>query len=259
MDDFLQTILAAPEDDSPRLVYADYLSERGDPRGELISLQIAMARGQVGVEASERVDELILACWHDVASVVAASGIQRFCVRRGFVEAVALDDKRLGELPVLMRAAPIVELKLTGGRDGALRLGAMRELLGVRTLDLRSLGMGDRRCVELMRSGFLANVSTLVLAGNGLGEAAATALVRAAPHLPCLEHLDLEANRLGDAGVSTVVGSRLLSQLVTLDVDTNDLSRETKRELRHARRRVRSGVGRALPTEGVWFPKVGSA
>lgn len=31
-------IVQAPHDDAPRLVYADWLLERGDPRGELIAL-----------------------------------------------------------------------------------------------------------------------------------------------------------------------------------------------------------------------------
>src|SRR4051812_30924932 len=40
---FLRAILAAPDDDLPRLVYADYLDERDDPRGQFIRLQIAIA------------------------------------------------------------------------------------------------------------------------------------------------------------------------------------------------------------------------
>ena len=43
-DDFLKVILADPEDDLPRLAYADWLEERGDPRGEFIHLQCALAR-----------------------------------------------------------------------------------------------------------------------------------------------------------------------------------------------------------------------
>jgi uncharacterized protein (TIGR02996 family) len=35
----LDAVLAAPRDDGPRLVYADWLMERGDPRGELIVVQ----------------------------------------------------------------------------------------------------------------------------------------------------------------------------------------------------------------------------
>ncbi len=39
--DLLAAIYAAPDDDEPRLVYADWLQERGDPRGEFITLQLA--------------------------------------------------------------------------------------------------------------------------------------------------------------------------------------------------------------------------
>lgn len=38
------SILDAPQDDAPRLVYADHLTERGDPRGEFITVQCAVAR-----------------------------------------------------------------------------------------------------------------------------------------------------------------------------------------------------------------------
>lgn len=39
-EDLLAEIFAAPDDDGPRAVYADWLSERGDPRGEFITLQL---------------------------------------------------------------------------------------------------------------------------------------------------------------------------------------------------------------------------
>ena len=38
-DAFLQAIRDAPDDDAPRLIYADWLDERGDPRGEFIRVQ----------------------------------------------------------------------------------------------------------------------------------------------------------------------------------------------------------------------------
>jgi uncharacterized protein (TIGR02996 family) len=38
----MQAILANPTDDAPRLVYADWLEERGDPRAELLRIQTAM-------------------------------------------------------------------------------------------------------------------------------------------------------------------------------------------------------------------------
>jgi len=39
--DLLAAIYASPDDDAPRLVYADYLQQRDDPRGEFIALQLS--------------------------------------------------------------------------------------------------------------------------------------------------------------------------------------------------------------------------
>src|SRR5262245_55204692 len=41
---FLRSVAANPDDDLPRLVYADYLDERGDPRGEFVRLQVERPR-----------------------------------------------------------------------------------------------------------------------------------------------------------------------------------------------------------------------
>jgi uncharacterized protein (TIGR02996 family) len=49
---FLDAIWENPDDDAPRLVYADWLEERGNPRGEFIRVQCALARN--GLEERER-------------------------------------------------------------------------------------------------------------------------------------------------------------------------------------------------------------
>src|SRR5262249_25046079 len=42
---FLQAVLDKPDDDAPRLIYADWLEEHGDgPRAEFIRLQCQLAR-----------------------------------------------------------------------------------------------------------------------------------------------------------------------------------------------------------------------
>jgi uncharacterized protein (TIGR02996 family) len=46
-DAFLQAILENPDDDTPRLIYADFLDEHGDPdRDEFIRVQSLLARLQ---------------------------------------------------------------------------------------------------------------------------------------------------------------------------------------------------------------------
>lgn len=42
----LLAINAAPDDPTPRLVYADFLAEQGDPRAEFLNLALALARGE---------------------------------------------------------------------------------------------------------------------------------------------------------------------------------------------------------------------
>ncbi|HVK12625.1 MAG TPA: TIGR02996 domain-containing protein [Gemmataceae bacterium] len=56
-DAFRRAIIEAPWDDAPRLVYADWLEERGDPRAEFIRLQVA------GTGSSARANDLLQAHW----------------------------------------------------------------------------------------------------------------------------------------------------------------------------------------------------
>jgi len=44
--DFMAAIIANPADDAPRLVYADWLEEHDDPRGEFIRVQVELARSK---------------------------------------------------------------------------------------------------------------------------------------------------------------------------------------------------------------------
>src|SRR5262245_6067687 len=61
---FLRAICQAPDDDAPRLVFADWLDENGDPgRAEFIRLQIRFAREPDAVDAEPRWKELFNANW----------------------------------------------------------------------------------------------------------------------------------------------------------------------------------------------------
>src|ERR1043165_6117004 len=80
--ELLALVYAAPDDDGPRLVYADALLERGDPRGELIALQIARARGPISDEARAREAELLAddarcAGWAQPLSAVGSCRFER--------------------------------------------------------------------------------------------------------------------------------------------------------------------------------------
>src|SRR5262245_15431683 len=89
---FLAAIQEAPDDDAPRLVYADWLEEQGDAdRAEFVRLQCALARldeddeGRPALEARER------ALWKkhgkDWRRPLAPFS-RKFAFKRGFPEEV---------------------------------------------------------------------------------------------------------------------------------------------------------------------------
>jgi uncharacterized protein (TIGR02996 family) len=119
---FLQDILEHPEDDAPRLVYADWLEESGEPeraaRAEFIRVQYALQRLPPGdarrPQLEERERDLRLA--HEaewVAPLRELGSVQAWEFRRGFVEKVALRVADfLGLAERLFAAAPVRELRL---------------------------------------------------------------------------------------------------------------------------------------------------
>lgn len=62
---FIAAILADPDNDQPRLVYADWLEEQGDPdgRGEFIRVQVELAKMRVEPDADEFFRAAGQECW----------------------------------------------------------------------------------------------------------------------------------------------------------------------------------------------------
>src|SRR4051812_30955169 len=108
---FLGAILEAPDDDVPRLIYADWLEERGDPRAEFIRAQCTLA--QLPADDERRPD--LEAC---EARLLAGHGkgwagpirqrARAWTFRRGFVEGIKIRaDAFLAHAADLFAAAPI--------------------------------------------------------------------------------------------------------------------------------------------------------
>jgi len=79
-------VAAAPAELGPRLVLADALQLAGDPRGELIALQLAIAEGTADAKARVRADALVkrhLAEW-----TAALPGVVHAELDRGFLSMV---------------------------------------------------------------------------------------------------------------------------------------------------------------------------
>jgi uncharacterized protein (TIGR02996 family) len=190
-------ILADPEDDAPRLVYADWLDEHGDSdRAEFIRVQCDLARRpkyddrRPALEARER--ELLKRYGAAWAKPVAAI-TKEYEFRRGFVAAVTIGAaKLLSHGDQLFATAPVRHvrvLRLGSANASAADLAASPLWPRVRSLTLGGrLAPGDLRTV-LMAPG-LKKLTGLSVAGG-------FAVVDLAPllegRLPHLERLDLDA------------------------------------------------------------------
>jgi uncharacterized protein (TIGR02996 family) len=129
---FRAAVLAQPEADEPRLVYADWLEERGEPRGEFIRVQVELAGlphcaapggwfecgGCRPCQFRSREAELLAA--HDeewsTADLGGLSGGAAWphTYRRGFLERLELSAAEwLAHAAALLAAVPLREVGLT--------------------------------------------------------------------------------------------------------------------------------------------------
>lgn len=92
-DAFLQAIMDNPDDDAPRLIYADWLDERDDPRGEFIRVQCRLATMARDDERSlplEQLERRLLEGHQDVWLGTLRPLLARWTFRRGFLDKVAV-------------------------------------------------------------------------------------------------------------------------------------------------------------------------
>jgi uncharacterized protein (TIGR02996 family) len=178
-DAFLQSILENPDDDGLRLIYADWLDERGDSRGEFIRVQCELARlpesdpRRSELEARERA--LLLASGKEWAGPLV--GLTRsWTYRRGFVEGIRLGGNAfVAYTDYLFRLAPLREVRLDSVWVRAL---IAVPLLGRLTwLDLRSTSFSDHDAELLVGCPYLNPQITLDLRENMLTARARQLLV----------------------------------------------------------------------------------
>jgi uncharacterized protein (TIGR02996 family) len=210
-DAFLDDIVRHPADDGPRLVYADWLDEQGDPaRAEFIRVQCTRARGGPGDEQDGdlALRERVLLREHGKHWAGALRHkVRRYAFRRGFVEAVTLpaaDFLQQGE--ALFRLAPIREVRLVGVAPLAADLAASPLLARLRGLDLRHEEIGTDHLRTLLRSRQFPPLEALVLRGTALCNNTGLRVLAGAEPLRALRSLDVGNHRNTLAASHTSIG-----------------------------------------------------
>lgn len=232
-DEFWRAILARPHDDAPRLVYADWLEERGEPLAEFIRLQCRLAQENVardGVVLERREIELLGTHGPTWAEAVA-DHVDWWCFRRGFVGEVSLSAEQLIDAAdELFRHAPVEDLHLTPNED-LHRLPRVPELTRTVFLDLSAHALGDADLERLADAPFLSQVHGLNLSSCEVTDAGVHALA-GSPYTTRLRELYLCDNGLTDDGVRTLALSPMLERLDVLYLRDNAVTPEGAELLR---------------------------
>jgi uncharacterized protein (TIGR02996 family) len=233
-DELLAAIVAAPDDDRPRLVYADWLVERGDPRGELIRVQCELARIEATDEGVARVRRLqsrqsALLKAHEAEWTAGLPSTATYLHRRGLVELVRANDP--SDFGAARARAPLVRALHTSRPDplrleneqaieeltledqGLVKIAAVACLPKLRRLTLPEKG--------LVSDALAAAVSPRPLEELALGihTWAASAADRTGPPLVGLEELALEHSEIMADDVLHL--ATVLPRLSSLDVAAN--------------------------------------
>jgi uncharacterized protein (TIGR02996 family) len=102
VEQLLREVWTTPADDGPRQVLADWLAQRGDPRGELIALQLARRSTDRDALRRERklLDEHGRSLLGPLEPVIVSNSVLAF--ERGFVSRCEVNWRRLAGVPALM-------------------------------------------------------------------------------------------------------------------------------------------------------------
>lgn len=155
-----------PDDDTARLVYSDWLTERGEPRGEFIALQVRLSQN-AGSERERRRTESLLRAHQDRW----LGGLKRLLTRvefhRGFLDRAALaqnavatqDTWRAAASSDILRTVRVLE-KGRGNSRHYTRFVLSPQMENLRIIELpnpptlEGLLSGPPRRVEMLNFGF---------------------------------------------------------------------------------------------------------
>jgi uncharacterized protein (TIGR02996 family) len=230
-----QDILDHPEDDTPRLVLADWWDEYGDDslraRADFLRIQVELARLPAGDARRQELHsrEAQLSLQHgprwlaDLPTLEGVEWAREFV--RGFVErarvATAGAFRRHAE--AMFAAIPLVSLGIRftqpGERWDLIDLPFLERL---RELDLGFNGLAPEGVQLLVDSPRLVRLTSLLLHSNRLGDRGVEILA-GARHLSAVTELYLSGNEIGDLGCARLAGSARFPSLKLLDLRDNHI------------------------------------
>lgn len=242
---FLSAILAEPESNELRLIYADWLEEQGHRLSEMIRVQMKLdSLGPIylpkqiaeDTELCRMVNALYQELWGERQGTFPNTSFAKddppdwsFGIDRGMVHLYLHRLPPNDPLPIPPQSwleqfgwfLVHVERRLPENERGGnfcFSVASLTELLDSPLMDqclgleLSSTAIDARIIQDLLKSPRIAGICSLRLGHTALGVSGAIALSES-PHLQDLLDLDLSETNLGDDGVSVLAGSRAFPKL----------------------------------------------
>jgi uncharacterized protein (TIGR02996 family) len=201
---FIRALQDDPADETSRLVFADWLDERGDRRGEFLRVQQELSLWVPDLvrrtQLQERQRKLLDALAEDWLGPLRNSRI-RWHFENGLAHVTMKASRFLGR-----RFSPHATEWFRQVWLGSLRL----------------TDLVVRQVPSLAGASHLAGVPGLELGGNGMNDSDLARLIES-PHLGRLRRLDLSSNQLTDQAVVALAASDLFSRLQRLDLRNNPI------------------------------------
>ncbi|QDU20594.1 TIGR02996 domain-containing protein [Urbifossiella limnaea] len=260
----LAAVVAAPDDETPRLVLADWWDDYNRPdRADFVRIECQLARllaahphpyqlvararsmlcisdrefrfeGNLDPALEEQDQELVrLRGWDwdgGVSSLVEYVGF-----RRGFVEEVGMSGRAfLRSANEMFARAPVRHVSFSRTPTALLpELTACPYLGRLRSASFAHKAIGPAGAAYLARCPHLCNLEELDLTHCRIGDGGLAAIA-GSPRLTRLTALDLWNNDLSDAGADTLMSSPVLSRLAYVRLGVNRFSRESEGALRES-------------------------
>ncbi|VTR92323.1 Repeat-companion domain protein OS=Isosphaera pallida (strain ATCC 43644 / DSM 9630 / IS1B) GN=Isop_0391 PE=4 SV=1: LRR_4 [Gemmata massiliana] len=235
----LRAIAAAPDDDTPRLVYANWLQENAQPeRAEFIRLQCVHARRlRAGkLFAGEEREQELLSRFGDVwqAEYPVIRGVTWSGFWRGFPGVAVPNAATLARNAAAIWDAAPVESVVIQKMDlkSVTALAKSPFLNRLRGLELRNYRVDSEPLHALLSNAALSGLWWFAFGGNTCLDSSAVEVIASSESLRNIEMLTLRWCRITDLGALALVASPHLNNLRDLDLTGNELTGEVPSALR---------------------------
>lgn len=256
---FADEVRVNPYDDTPRLIFADFLDDYGDPLGQFIRTQISLnqlpkndpARTPLELQETELLNaygETWLAPFREMG----AEGVTVSCFQRGLIENIkisarnflthgvsvcaqapalhtiqlthleeAYEDFAQAELPQQIRGLNLSPSGISTVRREMQSWPRIRCIEQLTELEVRFAKVSDDEVAEFCNRD-LSRLKKLNLGVNSITAAGANALA-GCPTLFGLTHLLIPLNNIGSEGAVALANSPYFENVVELDVSSNSI------------------------------------